>query len=215
MRMPDQKETVRMLLKRYRLTFAEELGINVGANTSSELFKLLCASILFSTRIGAKVAMRAATAIFEKGWTTPEKLVKAGWDSRTVTLNRSGYARYDGRGSMMLGDSAQMVIDKYGGDMRKLREAAGRDPAKERDLLKEFKGIGNVGADIFLREVQAAWEEVFPFLDKRAAEAARKLGLKSDPYELVRIVGKQNFTRLTAALIRSRIEKVTRAELKS
>jgi hypothetical protein len=49
-----------------------------------------------------------------------------------------------------------MVVEKYGGDLRNLRKSAapgGRpDPARERKLLKEFKGIGDVGANIFFRE---------------------------------------------------------------
>lgn len=36
-----------------------------------------------------------------------------------------------------------------------MREDAGGDPKRIRELLTEFKGMGPVGADIFLREVQA------------------------------------------------------------
>ena len=39
------------------------------------------------------------------------------------------------------------------------------------------EGVGDVGADIFLREVQVAWTEVAPFADERALGAARDLGL--------------------------------------
>ena len=72
----------------------------------------------------------------------------------------------------MLGDTALMLLDKYRGDLRQLRAAAGRDPRRERLLLKECKGIGEVGADIFCREAQITWDELFPFADRRALEAA-------------------------------------------
>ncbi len=76
---------------------------------------------------------------------------------------------------MMLGDTAQFLLEKYDGDLRKLRAEAGRDPKIERKLLKECKGIGDTGVDIFFREAQSAWGELRPFADKKALKAAGKL----------------------------------------
>jgi len=67
-------------------------------------------------------------------------------------LNRAGYARYDESTSRMLGDTCALLLERYRGDLRKLREEAGHDPQRERALLKEFKGLGDVGVDIFSRE---------------------------------------------------------------
>ena len=192
----------KILLARYGRTFSEELEINIHENTPSSLFRLLVATILFSARISAKLAKQAARALTEQGWTTPEKLVAASWEERTQTLNRSGYARYDDRMSRMLEDSAQLLLDRYQGDLRKLREDAGRNIALERQLLKEFKGIGNVGVDIFLREVQVAWEELFPFADERACQNARTLGLPADAMALLELVGKDDLPRFLSALVR-------------
>ena len=77
-----------------------------------------------------------------------------------------------------------MLLDRYQGDLRKLREAAGRDPQEERRLLEEFKGIGDVGADIFMREVQLVWDELYPFADRRGLSAAARLGLGDDAQAL-------------------------------
>ena len=126
------------------------------------LFQWLCASLLFSARIRADAALRA---LFEAGLTTPETMASATWRSAPI-LNRSGYARYDESTSRMLGETSRMLLDRYQGDLRKLREAAGRDPQEERRLLEEFKGIGDVGADIFMREVQLVWDELYPFADR-------------------------------------------------
>lgn len=100
-----------------------------------------------------------------------------------------------------------LVLDANDGDLRKLREAAGCDPDEERRLLKEFKGIGNVGADIFFREAQAAWDEIFPFADRKALAAAEKLGLPASAHELAALVAKEDFPRLVAALVRTELEK--------
>lgn len=190
------------LLARHGRTFAEELDIDVQSNTPSAIFRLLVAALLFSARISAQLAMQAARALSDQGWTTPEKMAAASWEQRTQILNESGYARYDERTSSMLGDTAQLILDRYQGDLRNLREAAGRDPDEERRLLKEFKGIGDVGVDIFFREVQVAWEELFPFADERARQNAKDLGLPGDPNVLLEIAGKEDFPKLVAALVR-------------
>ncbi len=59
--------------------------------------------------------------------------------------------------------------------------------------------------DIFFREVQDAWDELYPFADARAREAAVELGLPKTPGALARLVGRKDFTRLVAALVRSRL----------
>ena len=62
--------------------------------------------------------------------------------------------------SRMLADTSELLLKRYDGDLRKLREVAEREPAREKELLMECKDIGPVGADIFLREVQVAWMEL-------------------------------------------------------
>jgi hypothetical protein len=129
-------------------------------------------------------------------------MASASWEDRTRILNRAGYARYDESTSRMLGDSSRMLLDRYQGDLRKLREAAGHDPREERRLIEEFKGIGEVGADIFMREVQCVWHEIYPFADQRGLSAAGKLGLGDSAEVLARLVDVADFPRLIAALVR-------------
>jgi endonuclease III len=203
---PSEKEIAVALLERHGRTFAQELGIAVEKNTPSPLFRLLCASLLFSTRISARIAVEAARALSDKGWTTPQKMASSSWEERARTLNEAGYARYDERTATMLGETAEMLLDRYRGDLRKLREEAGRDPGEERRLLKEFKGIGDVGADIYFRETQVAWDELFPFADRRALQGAKDLGLPDDPSSLARLVGDRDYPRFVAALVRVRLE---------
>jgi endonuclease III len=199
---PSQDAIITALLQRHGRTFADELGIDLHSNTPASLFRLLCAALLFSARIRASTAAAATKALAEQGWTTPHKLVESTWEQRARVLNRAGYARYDERTATMLGDTAQLLIDRYAGDLRNLRAAAERRPEQERVLLKQFKGIGDVGADIFLREVQAVWDEVRPFVDRRARAGAKMLGLPHDPQALARLVASRDFPRLVAALLR-------------
>jgi hypothetical protein len=96
---------------------------------------------------------------------------------------------------------------KYGGDLRRLREAASREPAAERRLLKECKGLGDVGVDVFFREAQAIWDELYPFAGKRDLDAAARLGLEKDAAGLAKRVPRHDFPRLTAALVRVGLAK--------
>ena len=174
-----------------------------GDYNQSALFRWLCAAILLSARINAEAAIQAARALAEEGWTTAEKMAAATWEQRTRTLNRAGYARYDESTSRMLGNTAEMLLEKYQGDLRRLRDAAERDPGRERALLRECKGIGEVGADIFCREAQIAWDELFPFADRRALRAASRLGLDDDAKQLASRVARRDYPRLLAALVRT------------
>ncbi len=198
-----RKAIVRELMDRHGETYCGEIGIDIAKGTPSPLFEWLVASLLFSARISADIATSAAKALFAQGWRTPEKMIEAGWAARTKVLNESGYARYDESTSRMLEDTARLLVGDYGGDLRKLREAAGRDPAEIRKRLKAFKGIGEVGADVFFREVQAAWDEIFPFADRKALKAAKALGLPEDAEGLSKLVARKDFPTLVAALVRS------------
>jgi thermostable 8-oxoguanine DNA glycosylase len=201
--MTAKKDIVKALLDRHGQTFAHELGIDVGKNTPSPLFRLLCFSLLAGSRISSGIAMKAAKALADAGWTTAQKMDGATWRQRTDTLNHSGYARYDESTSRYLGDTSKHLLDAYGGDLRKLREAAEHDPDNERKLLKKCKGIGDVSASIFFREAQAAWDELYPFADKVVLKAANKLDLGRDANELARLVDKRDYPRLVAALVRT------------
>lgn len=170
--MPSSSEIVKLLLTDYGRTVAEDLGVDAVSGEPRDLFCILIAALLLSARIGHELALEAARILLQRGWTTPEKMAKSTWQQRMKALDEGGYVRYDERTSTMLEQTAQMVIQKYGGDLRNLRQAAGADSARERKLLKEFKGIGDVGANIFFREVQLAWPELYPFADDRILETA-------------------------------------------
>lgn len=53
---------------------------------------------------------------------------------------------------------------------------------------KHIKGLGKMGLDIFFRRIQGAWEEAYPFVDHRTADALSKLGLPSDAKDLRKLV---------------------------
>ena len=203
--MPAKKRIVAALLERHGRTYAEELGINVGKQTPSNLFQLLCASVLFSARIDAEIAAKAARNLKRRGWRTAAKLADSTWRQRVAALNDAGYTRYQERTATMLGDMADTLLERWGGDLRKLRDEADRDPTRERRLLKRLKGLGDTGVDIFFREAQVGWDELRPFADRRALDAARRLDLGGDAKALARLAKGRDFDRLVAALVRTEL----------
>jgi endonuclease III len=197
------REIVIALLRLHGKTFADEIGITMDGNTNEELFRLLYSSLLFSTRISSAIAVQAAQTLSRHGWDSPEKMTRASWQQRVKALDDARYVRYDEGTATRLAEMAQMVIDRYKGDLSNLRGLAQRDPKKERELIEEFKGIGEVGANIFFREVQVVWEELYPFADERALKAARRLGLPPSACDLAKLTDRRSFPRLVAALIRT------------
>lgn len=198
----DHESMVKVLLDRYGRTYAEQAGIQL-ADKPSPLYELLVLATLLSARISGDVAVAAAKELFAAGYRTPQRMRQASWQDRVDALGRGHYRRYDERTSTMLCEAAVLLLDRWGGDLRKLRDEAGGDPQQLRELLTEFKGIGPVGADIFLREVQAVWSQVAPYVDARVIRGAENVGLPSNVRELFELVSSPlELARLSSALVR-------------
>jgi hypothetical protein len=119
-----------------------------------------------------------------------------------AALGRSGYRRYDERTATRLRVLATLVLEEYGGDLRRLAAAADGSADRAAGLLQEVDGIGPTGSAVFLREVQAVWPWVRPCLDARAVEGARRLGLPADTAELATLVPTEELARFAAGLVR-------------
>ena len=202
----SQQQLIKALFDRHGRTFAAEVGISVADNKPATLFQMLCLSLLFSARISSDLASEAMQALLDEGWTTAAKMADASWAQRSAVLKNAGYARFDQRTSTVLGETAEHARDEYGGDLRELRNRAELDPGQERKLLKCFKGLGDVGVDIFFREVQSAWPELYPFADSKALAGARALNLPADADQLAELVNRDRFPVLVAALVRMQLE---------
>lgn len=134
-------------------------------------------------------------------------MAEASWQERVDALGRGGYRRYDERTATQLGEGAELLLDRWGGDLRRLRAEADGDVDELRRLLQEFPGIGPSGGAIFLREVQAVWPEAAPLVDDKALQGARRLGLPEDPDRLLGLAGRTEPAVLASALVRAALDK--------
>ncbi|WP_235344886.1 hypothetical protein [Brevibacterium sp. UCMA 11754] len=115
---------------------------------------------------------------------------------------RGGYRRYDESTATRLDEAGALLIDRWNGDLRRLREEAEADIARISKLLQEFPGIGPTGAGIFLREAQKVWPEARPYTDKLTIRGARASGLPESPEGLADLVAGNDFANLAAALVK-------------
>lgn len=202
-------QTVRAVLDRYGTTLAAEARLRLE-NRPAALFQLLVLAELVSARIASSVAVATAVELRTAGWTTPQRMAAAARQPLVAALGRGGYRRFDLRTAAQLHELAETVLTRYGGDLRRLARAADEDVARATALLREFPGIGPVGAAVFLREVQAVWPWVRPFLDDRCRGGARRIGLPGDATALAALVPGEEFARLASAL--TRVSRVREGE---
>ncbi|GGX34325.1 endonuclease [Streptomyces malachitofuscus] len=205
-RREQERAVVRALLDAHGETYAQEAGIELR-NTPQPLYRLLVLAHLLSARIKGSIAVASARALHEAGLRDPRRMAGADWQERVDALGRGGYRRYDERTATQLGEAAELVTERWGGDLRGLREEADGDVGELRRLLQEFPGVGPTGADIFLREVQRVWPEAAPYLDDKALRGAQRLELPRDPERLLDLAEGTEPAVLAAALVRAAIDK--------
>lgn len=210
--MGDNRELVRALLDRHGRTYAEDAGIRL-TDQPEPLYQLVVLTTLLSTRMRATVGIAAARELFAAGYRSPQGMHKSSWQDRLIALGRGHYRRYDVRTATMLGEGAQMCLERWQGDLRHLHREATGDVPKLRKLLMDFPGIGPTGADIFLREAQTVWSDVRPYVDRKMSAGAERLRLPTSTDRLVKLVDGKDFPRLASALVRVALDQKSADEL--
>lgn len=154
--------------------YSKELGLDL--TRSEDRFKWFLASILFAKRISAEIAKKTYRLFEQEGLNTPERILAAGWERLVEVLDSGGYARYDFSTASNLLTIMEALKEKYG-DLEELH----RKSHSPRDLerrLQEFKGVGPVGVNIFLRELRGIWEKAKAKPSKMAIKTGQRMGLK-------------------------------------
>ncbi|MDI6688850.1 MAG: hypothetical protein QME54_00185 [Actinomycetota bacterium] len=184
-------DVIEKLIREVGGRFSSVFGINLESKDSGEIFKWFLASILFGTRIGEGIVFNTYREFERRKVLTPDAILETGWDGLVQILDDGGYVRYDFKTATKLLDIAKMLNEKYQGNLNMLHERA-KDPRYLEKSLREFKGVGPVTIDIFLRELREIWEKADPLPQDLAILAARNLGftkfLGKDEAERARIL---------------------------
>ena len=102
------------------------------------------------------------------------------------------------------------------GDLNNLLPSPPTDssPIEVRKRLKEIKGLGDVGADIFFDTAQGVWPCLAPFVDPRSAKTADQIGIPSDAKTLweSKEINRDpvSMAKLAAALTHVRLARIER-----
>ena len=173
------KGTIEELMDKFGRRFSTDLGIKLETSDKDEVFKWFVASILFGARISEKIAIKTYHRFVENGLDTPDSIIRAGWDRLVEVLDSGGYARYDFKTATKMLEVMKSLKDRYKGDLNLLHTGASDPRDLEVKIMQLGKGIGDVTASIFLRELRGVWRNADPPLQELAITAARSLGLTS------------------------------------
>jgi len=132
--------------------YSKDLGIKLSKGSEAELFKWLLACLLFGKPIQQAVAKMTYSEFVKDGLTSPDAILRAGWDKLVSVLDKGHYVRYDYSTATKLLEICEELKGKYGSIKTLIRSANNKAELKRK--LEEFKGIGPVTARIFLRELK-------------------------------------------------------------
>lgn len=166
------------LLKQFGMLYSEELGIDVERDP----FKWFLASFLFGARISATIAKNTYKIYEREGLTTPKKLALADLMVLIRIHGKGGYGHYDGVTARYVNAIANKLLADYGGKITELSKRS-KSPTELEARLLEFKGIGPVRAQIFLRELRGVWNNADPQLTAMEISTARHLKIIDSDFE--------------------------------
>ena len=160
-------------------SYSNELDLDLSK--AEDRFKWFLAAVLFAKRISAQTAKETYLYFEQESLTSPGAILKSGWNRLVEVLDAGGYTRYDFSTATNLLGIAKTLKEKYG-DLEKLH-AESSSPSDLERRLQEFKGVGPVGVNIFLRELRGTWEKAKPKPSQIAVETAEKIGLNPKDVE--------------------------------
>ncbi|KAJ9131031.1 hypothetical protein NKR23_g11913 [Pleurostoma richardsiae] len=169
-------------------------------------------ALLSSTRISHDIAMRTLGCLIDENYHDLAVLHQSTWEQRTEVLTKGGYVRYREKTATFLGDLAILVENKYNDDAANIlpRDEAGEGARTTLSArLKEIKGLGPMGTEIFLGSIQHFFENVAPFLDSRSKKTAIAIRFGEDVDTIFAALQKNtaSMAKLEVALTRIRLEK--------
>lgn len=130
---------------------AKDLSIDLSSQKEEELFKWFLACLLFGKPIQQEVAKETYFEFIKAGITSPDKILKTGWEGLVRVLDQGHYVRYDFSTATKLLDVSKQLKDTYGSLTELIEISENKQNLEKR--LQQFKGIGPVTTRIFLDRI--------------------------------------------------------------
>lgn len=172
-----KRKTVEALLEKFGKRYSEVLGINLDSGKDDEIFKWFLASVLFGAPIIETSVIKTYKCFQKYEVLTPERILETGWDGLVRILDEGSYTRYDFKTADKLLEVMRNLMEKYNGSLNLLHSKASNAKDLENGLKDLGKGIGDVTASVFLRELREAWEKAKPNPTSLVVSAAKNLGI--------------------------------------
>lgn len=172
-----EKQIIRKLVRTLGKSFSRSLGIDLSQGKSPEIFKWFLASILFGARISETIVVHTYKEFEKEKALTPDNILKKEWEGLVGILDNGGYVRYDFKTATKLLQIIKNLKEEYQSDLNRLHQAA-KDPGDLEKRLKNLgKGIGDITANIFLRELRGIWKKADPSPSPLVIEGARCINI--------------------------------------
>lgn len=139
--------------------YSKDLSIHLETKNEIELFKWFLACLLFGKPIQQEVAKKTYFEFVKEELTTPEALIKAGWDHLVKILDKGHYVRYDYSTATKLLDISEELKKRYGSVTSLIHQS--KTATELSKHLQEFKGIGPTTSRIFLRDIRDIYYLIF------------------------------------------------------
>lgn len=172
-----KRKTVEALLEKFGKRYSEVLGINLDSRKDDEIFKWFLASVLFGAPIIETSVIKTYKCFQKYEVLTPERILETGWDGLVRILDEGSYTRYDFKTADKLLEVMRNLMEKYNGSLNLLHSKASNAKDLENGLKDLGKGIGDVTASVFLRELREVWEKAKPNPTSLVVSAAKNLGI--------------------------------------
>jgi endonuclease III len=172
-----KRERLEALVESFGKMYSEILGIDLSEGKDEEVFKWFLASVLFGAPINEKSVIKTFKCFQKHNVLTPKGILETGWDDLNRILDEGSYTRYDFKTADKLLEVMQNLAEKYSGSLTTMCNGASDARDLEKKLKGLGKGIGDVSASIFLRDLRDVWEKADPIPTRLVVFAAENLGI--------------------------------------
>ncbi|MEM2970968.1 MAG: hypothetical protein QW270_00895 [Candidatus Bathyarchaeia archaeon] len=172
-----KRESLKFLVESFGRRYSEILGINLSSGEETEIFKWFLASVLFGAPINETSVIKTYKFFQKYDVLTPKRILQTGWNGLVKILDEGGYTRYDFKTADKLLEVMKNLTQKYNGSLAFLHDSAYDTHDLEKQLRDLGKGVGEVTAKIFLRELRGMWSKAEPEPTALVVVAAENLGI--------------------------------------